>query len=116
LAVEQVPMVVFYRLPWLLRVLRRVYLLSPWFALCNVVAGRRVVEERLVGGGAGARLGDEVADLLLDPARWAAVRASLGVVRERLVLPGVADRAACAVLEAPPAPAPARRYAPEAAA
>jgi lipid-A-disaccharide synthase len=99
LAVAQVPMVVFYRLPWLLRALRPAFLLSPWFAMANVLAGERVVDERLVGASDGPALGDALAALLTDPARWSATREALGRVRARVTHPDVADRVARAVLD-----------------
>lgn len=100
LAVAQVPMVVFYRLPLLLRALRPAFLLSPWFAMANVLAGERVVEERLVGASDGPALGDALAALLTDRARWTATREALGRVRARVTHPDVADRVARAVLDA----------------
>lgn len=99
LAVAQVPMVVFYRLPLLLRALRPAFLLSPYFAMANVLAGARVVEERLVGAGSGPSLGASLAALLTDRVRWDATRAALGVVRARVTHPDVSDRVARAVLE-----------------
>lgn len=98
LAVALVPMVVFYRLPWLLRRLRPLYLAAPWFSMANLLAGREVVVERLVSRGDGAALGVELAALLSDGARWTATRAALAQVRARVAHPEVADRAARAVL------------------
>jgi lipid-A-disaccharide synthase len=105
LAVAAVPMVVFYRLPMLLRLVRRAYLATPWFAMANVLAGRDVVVERLVGPGDGASLGADLAALLSDRARWTATRAALMEVRARVAHPDVADRAARAILDAGPASA-----------
>lgn len=106
LAVAGVPMVVFYRLPWPMRLLRPALLLSPHFAMVNVLAGERVVEERLVGGSGGAALGEAVAALLSDPARLGATRDALARVRARVVHPGVPDRIARAALGDGPRVAP----------
>ena len=47
LALLGVPMVVCYHLPWLSRLLTRVLVRTPHFALPNVLAGARLVPERL---------------------------------------------------------------------
>jgi lipid-A-disaccharide synthase len=47
LAILGVPMVVCYHLPWLSRLLARVLIRTPHFALPNVLAGTRLVPERL---------------------------------------------------------------------
>jgi len=96
--------VVFYRVPRLVgRLGAWLYVTSPWFAMANLLAGRRLVPERLVAGGGGAPLAVEAEALLLDRARWETVRRGLGEVRARLEHGGVAERAARAVL-APAAP------------
>jgi lipid-A-disaccharide synthase len=53
LALHGVPMVVVYPITWLERWLRPALLISPHFALANIVAGGAVVEERLVRGDGG---------------------------------------------------------------
>ncbi len=50
LAILGVPMVVCYHLPWLSRVLARALVRTPHFALPNVLAGTRLVPERLEPG------------------------------------------------------------------
>jgi lipid A disaccharide synthetase len=83
------------------RLLRRALLVTPNFALVNVVAGREVVPERLVLGT--AREADEVADDLVrlhaEGEARRSCRESLAEVREVLAGPGAARRAACAILE-----------------
>ncbi len=100
LAAAQVPMVVFYRASLLGRLAAAALLTTPWFAMANLLAGREVVPERLVGRGRGGAslLASDLVALLTDRARWSATRAALGAVRSRLSLPGVADRVARHVL------------------
>ncbi len=98
LAAALVPMVVFYRVSPLGRLGKMALVTSPYIAMANLLAGHDAVPERLVGVGDGARLGDELADLIDDADRWRAVRADLERVRARLGREGVADRAAHAVL------------------
>jgi lipid-A-disaccharide synthase len=47
LAILGVPMVVCYHLPWLSRVLAQALVRTPYFALPNILAGTRLVPERL---------------------------------------------------------------------
>lgn len=101
LAVALVPMVVFYRVSLLGRLGKGLLVTSPYFAMANLLAGKAAVPERLVGGGGGAALAAEVGELLGRAGRFEGVRADLEVVRARLAQPGVADRIARAVLEAP---------------
>lgn len=99
LAVSQVPMVVFYRVSPLGRLGAACFVTSPWIALANLLAGRRIVTERLVGRRGGTSLGADVAGLLSDAAAWSSTRSALGEVRAHVVHPDVADRCARAVLE-----------------
>jgi lipid-A-disaccharide synthase len=98
LAVDLVPMVVLYRVSWLGRVGAKALVTSPFVAMANLLAGREVVPERLVGRGGGASLAEDLVALLSDPARWSSTRAALGDVRARVAHPGVAERAARAAL------------------
>ncbi len=98
LAAALVPMVVFYRASPLARVGARWLVTSPYVAMANLLAGREIVPEHLVSAGGGAALGEELADLLTAPERWARMRQDLEVVRARLAHPDVASRAAAFVL------------------
>ena len=98
LAAALVPMVVFYRVSLLGRLGKALLVTSPFIAMANLLAGREVVPERLVSRRGGGVLGDELAALLADPARWKAMRDALVPVRDRLAHEGVADRVARAVL------------------
>ena len=98
LAVDQVPMVVFYRASFLGRLGAKALVTSPFIAMANLLAGKEIVPERLVGRRGGAALADDLVAILEDPARWSAMREALGVVRDRVSHSGVADRAARAIL------------------
>jgi len=98
LAAALVPMVVFYRVSPLGRLGKALLVTSPFIAMANLLAGKEVVPERLVGRGGGASLADALGALLSDRARWTGVRADLEGVRGRLARPGVAARAAREIL------------------
>jgi lipid-A-disaccharide synthase len=115
LAVAQVPMAVFYRVSAVGRLAARLLVTSPFVALPNLLAGRRIVSERLVGRHGGARLADDVLALLTDPSRWRESRADLAGIRVAVAHPDVADRVARATLDADPSrrgPAGSRRSPP----
>jgi lipid-A-disaccharide synthase len=99
LAAALVPMAVTYRVTWLTRVGAFLWLTAPYFCLANLVAGRRVVPERLVTRrSAAARLAADLLSVAGSADAWTRVRADLHVVRRRLEVPHVAERAARAVL------------------
>jgi lipid-A-disaccharide synthase len=100
LALLGVPMVVVYPISALQRLLRRLLLISPHFALANVAAGRAVVEEHLVGGGVGmaGRLAESLVRLTRDGTERAGCISGLRAVEDRLAGGGAAERAARAVL------------------
>jgi lipid-A-disaccharide synthase len=99
LAAAQVPMVVFYAVPGLVgRLGAWLFVTSPHVAMANLLAGRRLVPERLVSRAGGGVVAHEAALLLLHRERWESVRSGLGEVRARLSHPNVADRVARAVL------------------
>jgi lipid-A-disaccharide synthase len=106
LAVAQVPMAVFYRASPLARLAARCLVTSPWIAMPNLLSGRPVVSERLVGGRGAQAIARDALALLDDPARWRATRDALGAVRAALVRPSVADRVARAVLAVTPSRLP----------
>ena len=110
LAADLVPMIAFYHLaPWT-RVGAWLYLNTPWFLLPNVIVGRTVIAENLFSRPvAGDRIGQQLVELVRTPARWQAHRDDLRVVRERLEVAGVADRAARALLAPCHSPASASR-------
>ncbi|MGE0190674.1 MAG: lipid-A-disaccharide synthase [Planctomycetota bacterium] len=99
LAVALVPHAGLYRVGRAKRVLAWLGVTAPFILLPNLVAGRRVVPERLLAGTReAASAADDLLAPLADPARWSATRADLETVRARLVTSDVAERAARAVL------------------
>jgi lipid-A-disaccharide synthase len=89
-----VPMVVVYRIArattWITRWLMR----TPFYAMVNLIAGRRVVPELIQDDFTPERVVQEVEQLLASPEALAAMRRDLAVVCERLGPPGAIDRAA----------------------
>jgi lipid-A-disaccharide synthase len=92
------PMVVCYRVSRLTELAARLLAQVEWCSLPNIVAGRAVVPEILQDAVTGERLAAEVRRLLEDPLAATAQRAAFKEVRARLGEPGVARRAARAVL------------------
>ncbi len=95
-----VPMVVCYRVSRLTEILVRLLVRVPWASLPNIVAGRPIVPEILQDEVSGDRLAAEARRLLDDPLAATAQRAAFKDLRARLGEPGVARRAAAAVIEA----------------
>jgi lipid-A-disaccharide synthase len=94
------PMVVCYRVSLLTEVVGRLLVRIPWISLPNIVCGRPVVPEILQREVTGERLAVEAERLLGDPAAAVAQRRAFGELATRLGEPGVARRAARAVLDA----------------
>jgi lipid-A-disaccharide synthase len=93
------PMVVCYRVSRFTEAMVRLLVRVPWASLPNIVAGRPVVPEVLQDEVSGERLAAEALRLLDDPLAATAQRAAFKEVRARLGEPGVARRAAAAVIE-----------------
>lgn len=99
LGVGLVPMSVVYRVSWLMRLGTELALTAPYVCLANLIAGRPIVSERLVTLRRAARtLADDLAAVAESPQAWTRARADLQVVRDRLEVAHVAERAARAVL------------------
>lgn len=97
-AVDLVPQVVFYRIGVLLRIGSWLGLSTPFICLANLVAGREVAAEHLVGGRGAADTLVEALRMQIDTDEaYAAARKRLEVVRERLSAPDVASRTAALV-------------------
>jgi lipid-A-disaccharide synthase len=94
------PMLVCYRLSRITAALARPLIRIPWISLPNIVAGRGIVPELLQDQVTGERLAAEGERLLADPGAAAAQRTAFQELRRGLGEPGVARRAARAVLEA----------------
>ncbi|PWU25670.1 MAG: lipid-A-disaccharide synthase [Candidatus Rokuibacteriota bacterium] len=93
------PMVVCYRVSRVTEIIVRLLVRVDWCSLPNLVAGRAIVPEILQDDVTGERLAAETWKLLNDPVASTAQRAAFKDLRARLGEPGVARRAARAVLE-----------------
>ncbi len=92
------PMVVCYRVSRTTEIIARLLARVQWISLPNLVSGRAVVPELIQEDVTGARLAAEASRLLEDPVAATAQRAAFKELRARLGEPGVARRAARAVL------------------
>jgi len=83
-ALAEVPFAVVYKLSPLTYVCARLLVRLPHFAMPNLVAGGKVVDELLQGEVTPERIADAVAPYLDEPAARAAFRERIGAVRRRL--------------------------------
>lgn len=88
------PMVVIYRLSPVTAFLAKPLVRTPFFAMVNLVAGRRVVPELIQKDFTAERLAAEVSHLLDSADTRETMRQGLAGVRERLGPPGAVERAA----------------------
>jgi lipid-A-disaccharide synthase len=95
-----VPMVIVYRVSRLSYIIGRMIVRVRNIGLVNIVAGRTVVPELVQDDVTPENIVREMAKVLDDPARYAAVRADLLGVRASLGDGGASERAASVVLEA----------------
>lgn len=93
------PLAVVYRVGWLNHLIARRVLRLPHIGLPNIVAEREVAPELLQDRFTAESVADTLGAWLADPARLAAQRAGLAVVRERLGGPGASERMAELVRE-----------------
>jgi len=93
-----VPMVLCYRVSRITEGVVRMLVRVPWAGLPNIIAGRAIVPEILQDEISPERLAAEVSKLLEDPLAGTAQRAAFKDLRASLGEPGVARRAAAAVL------------------
>ncbi|HXJ79329.1 MAG TPA: lipid-A-disaccharide synthase [Candidatus Methylomirabilis sp.] len=94
------PMVVCYRVSRVTEAMVRLLVTVPWASLPNIVSGRPIVPEILQDQVSGERLAVEALKLLDGPLAATAQRTAFKDLRGRLGEPGVARRAAVAVIEA----------------
>ena len=91
------PMVVVYRLsPWTYRLGRR-FVRVPYYAMVNLIGGRRVVPELIQGEFTADRVLGEIVPLLDDTETRRQMQRDLHEVREKLGAPGASARAAAVV-------------------
>ncbi len=100
-ALLQTPMIVIYRVAPLSYALFSRLVRIPHIALVNIVAGRRLVPERIQDAAEPRALCREALDWLEHPDKLQAIRDSLAQVRERLGSGGADQRVAAMVLEMP---------------
>lgn len=93
-ALLDTPMVVIYRLSPFTALLAKPLVRTPFFAMVNLVAGRKVVPELIQEDFTPQRLVSEVSGLLDSLEARSTMRRDLAIVRERLGPPGAMERAA----------------------
>jgi len=93
-ALLNVPMVVIYRVSPLTATLAKPLVRTPYFAMVNLIAEKRVVPELVQDDFTPARVAQETLQLLQEPNAREAQRRGLEEVRQRLGPPGAVERAA----------------------
>jgi len=93
-ALLNVPMVVVYRVSSLTATLAKPLVRTPYFAMVNLIAEKRVVPELVQGDFTPDRVATETLNLLQEPNAREAQRRGLEEVRKRLGPPGAVERAA----------------------
>jgi lipid-A-disaccharide synthase len=94
-----VPMVVIYRVAPLTAWIARRLVRTPFFAMVNLIAERRIVPELIQDDFTPERVAGEAEALLNSPPAREQMRRDLALVRERLGPPGAIDRAADIIVE-----------------
>jgi lipid-A-disaccharide synthase len=93
-ALLNAPMVVVYRVSPLTATLAKPLVRTPFFAMVNLIAGKKVVTELVQDNLTPERVAEAILALLQDPNARAAMKEGLADVRKRLGPPGAVDRAA----------------------
>ena len=96
-ALLDAPMVVVYRVSPLTATLAKPLVRTPFFAMVNLIAEKKVVPELVQDDFTPDRVASEVLQLLQDPNARTKMRGSLAEVRARLGPPGAVARAADAI-------------------
>jgi lipid-A-disaccharide synthase len=100
LGADAVPMAIVYRLSPFAAFGAWIGLITPFFGLANLIAGREVVPERIQVSARGRRVAEDFLAAAGTPDAWTRTRAALVErVRARISVPDVAERAARAVLQ-----------------
>jgi lipid-A-disaccharide synthase len=92
------PMVVTYRVPWLMYYLVRLFAHVDMYSLPNHLAGRRIVPELMQGDATAGQCGAAIEALLDDPAKAEAEQQALAAIHRDLRR-NASERAAAAVME-----------------
>jgi lipid-A-disaccharide synthase len=98
-ALLDTPMVVVYRVSPLTARLAKPLVRTPYFAMVNLIAEKRVVPELVQDDFTPDKVSAEILRLLQDPNARSAARTGLAEVRKRLGPPGAVERAADAIAE-----------------
>jgi lipid-A-disaccharide synthase len=93
-ALMNAPMIVIYRVAPLTAAIARLLVRTPYFAMVNLIAGKRVVPELVQQDLTPDSVAAEAIRLLDSPSARAEIQAGLAVVRERLGPEGAIERAA----------------------
>jgi lipid-A-disaccharide synthase len=93
-ALLNAPMVVVYRVSPLTAALAKPLVRTPYFAMVNLIAEKRVVPELVQDDFTPEKVAQETVRLLQDPNARAAMKEGLAEVRRRLGPPGAVERAA----------------------
>ena len=93
-ALLDAPMTVVYRVSPMTAALAKPLLRTPYYAMVNLIAGKRIVAELVQDDFTPEDVATETLRLLQEPNARATVRANLAEVRHRLGPPGAVDRAA----------------------
>ena len=93
-ALIDAPMVVIYSVAPLTAAIARRLVRTPYFAMVNLIAGKKIVPELIQDDFTPRNVANEVERLLNLPEAQNEMRRELAVVRERLGPPGAIDRAA----------------------
>jgi lipid-A-disaccharide synthase len=93
-ALLDAPMVVVYRVSPLTATLAKPLVRTPYFAMVNLIAEKKIVPELVQDDFTPDRVAGEVLQLLQDPNARRTMRTGLAEVRKRLGPPGAVDRAA----------------------
>jgi len=96
-ALLDAPMVVVYRVSPLTAALAKPLVRTPFFAMVNLIAEKKVVPELVQNDFTPEKVAGEVLRLLQDPNARATMRTGLAEVRRRLGPPGAVERAADAI-------------------
>ena len=96
-ALLDAPMTVVYRVSPMTAALAKPLLRTPYYAMVNLIAEKRLVAELVQDAFTPQNVATETLRLLQDPNARAAVRTGLAEVRQRLGPPGAVDRAADAI-------------------
>lgn len=97
-ALLDAPMVVVYRVSPVTAALAKPLVRTPYFAMVNLIAERKIVPELVQDEFTPERVSAEVLNLLQDPNARTKMRTGLAEVRNRLGPPGAVDRAADAIV------------------